>query len=466
MLKKIIRISSIACLFFSSPHLLAQENTNSFLDKNASFLGELWKKTQANYPGLSAKDMRVEAAQLKEQAQSGLHLPQIKTQAQNTYSTYNGIMGAFYPQPGTFNVSGSDQLTGASMTPNSYASATLEWEVFAFGKTKNRTKSAKAYTQRTLAERETYLLELKSELSHRYLFYLYTVAQLESIQKNTNRLESLSKITSSLAKAGIKSEADSLMVSSSYQQAIGENKKLTGQKFAAEIHLEELTKEDLSLENSDLEAFYIPYILIGSMQNEVKNHPKLDEILHTQEQLEYKGKSQKQAGLPSLQFLSGYSYRGTGIGKDQIASDKWKDGFSNSATNGIIGLGITWNLTDIYTKSKAGNADLKEAESLELVHQEHQEALTAQFQAINRKIRYQFEEVRQTEKALEQATEAYEMYLARYENGLMDLSALLQIQQLLESAEMKHNQSIYEYWLLKVRKSSLTNNFDNLFSTL
>lgn len=462
MLKKIIRLSSIACLVFSSPYIIAQE-TNTTMGKH---LGELWEKTKLNYPGINAKDLRVEAAKLKQESQSGLQLPQLKTQAQNTYSTYNGIMGAFYPQAGTFNVSGSEQLTGASMTPNSYASATLEWELFAFGKAKNRTKSAKAYTQKTQAEKEAYLLELKRELSNRYLFYLYTVAQLESINKNKTRLESLSKITSSLAKAGIKSEADSLLVSSSYQQAIGEFQNWTGQNTAARIRLEELTKEELSSEKINLDAFYTAYLISETLETEIKQHPKLDELQYAQEQLEYKGKSQKQAALPSLQFLSGYSYRGTGVNKDQIVSDKWKDGFSNSATNAIIGLGITWNLSNLYTKTKAANADLKEAESLGFVHKEQEDALSSLLHANAQKINSQNQERIQTAKALEQATDAYEMYLARYENGLMDLSSLLQIQQLLEATEMKHIQSLYQYWSLKVNKAALTNDFERLFTTL
>lgn len=428
-------------------------------------LNSLWQKVEEKYPGVAAKESRIDAAKLQEQAVKGERLPHLKGQAQNTYATYEGTMGAFFSQAGLFNVSGSDNLEGATYSPNTYASATIEWELFSFGKMKNKSKAAKSNTDRTQKEKETYILELKKDLSNRYLQLLYNESQLVWNNKNLERLHSVRGITASLAKAGIKSHADSLLATSSYNQALGENEKLKGEKKAALIKLLELTgEEDIATDPVVSKFLYPNPILTESTATVNSNHPALDAVEARKMQMEYSGKAEKRDALPSINFLGGYAYRGTGIGKDAMVSGKWKDGFSNTANNALIGIGITWNLTDLYTKKQKGNSLMKDAESFGLLHQKYALAMQADLSAIQNKISHQFSEVQRTKDAQEQAASAYEMYLSRYTSGLMDLSTLLQIQQLLEQAENKHIEAAFGYWNLLAEEAVLMADFDYLFN--
>lgn len=455
---KYIRISALLWLILAMPYAVkAQEQKG--------LLGELWDKIEEKYPGVASKESKVNAAKLKEQALKGERLPQLKGQAQSTYSTYEGTMGAFFPQAGLINVSGSDNLTGASFSPNTYASATLEWELFSFGKMQNKSKAAKSHIDKTQSEKDVYLLSLKRELSHRFLQLLYTESHMVWNNKNLDRLYSVREITSSLARAGVKSPADSLLASSSYNQALGENEKIKGQKHAALIKLLELTgEEEVSIENS-ISKFLDPNkILKESSKSIQSNHPALNAVEETKKQLEYSGKSQKRAALPSINLLAGYAYRGTGIGKDTEVSGKWKDGFSNTANNALVGIGITWNITDLYTQKKKGNNLVKKAESVDYLYKQHKLAMQADLSATQNKITYQYAEVQRTKDAQEQAASAYGMYLSRYKSGLMDLSTLLQIQQLLEQAENKHIKAAYGYWNLLAVEAALITDFDYLFN--
>lgn len=460
LMMKNIRIVALLWLIFTIPNSL-------FAQTETGVLKDLWEKVESKYPGVSSQDSKVDAAKLNEKAVKGERLPQLRTQAQNTYGTYEGTVGAFFPQAGLFNVSGSDQLTGASFSPNTYASATLEWEFFAFGKQKNKTKAAKSNTSKINSQREAYLLELKKDLSIRYLNLLYNESQLSWNNKNVERLQAITNITSALANAGIKSHADSLLASSSYNQALGENEKLKGQNSAALIQLLELTgTENLIIEQSK-ENFLNPQALLPTQTSDIQsNHPVLSSVEATKKQLEYQGKTQKNASLPSINLLGGVAYRGTGIGADGVVSDKWKDGFSNNANNALIGVGITWNITDLYTQNKKGNSLLKDAESLGYMHQQYELSMQSDLEATQNKISQQYIEVMHTKKAHEQAESAYEMYLARYKSGLMDLSTLLQIQQLLEQAENKHINAAFNYWKLLAVEAELIADFDHLFNNL
>lgn len=455
---KYIRITALLWSILATPYsVMAQEQSG--------LLGELWGKIEEKYPGVASKESKINAAKLKEQAVKGERLPQLKGQAQNTYSTYEGTMGAFFPQAGLINVSGSDNLTGASFSPNTYASATIEWELFSFGKMQNKSKAAKSHINKTQSEKEAYLLSLKRELSHRFLQLLYTESHMVWNNKNLERLYSVREITASLARAGVKSPADSLLASSSYNQALGENEKIKGQKFAALVKVLELTgEEEVSIQGSVSKFLNPKKILEESSQNIQSSHPALNAVVETKKELEYSGKAQKRAAFPSVNLLGGYAYRGTGIGKDNEVSGKWKDGFSNTANNALIGVGITWNITDLYTQRKRGNSLIKDAESVDYQYKEHELAMQADLSATQNKILHQYLEVQRTNDAQKQAESAYEMYLSRYKSGLMDLSTLLQIQQLLEHAENKHIEAAYGYWTLLAVEAALIADFDYLFN--
>lgn len=434
---------------------------------SAQHLGSLWEEVKSSYPGINNYEAQVNAAEHQAKAITGERLPQLKTQAQNTYGTYNGIMGAFFPQPGLFNVSGNENLLGAKWTPNSYASATLEWEFFSFGKMHHKSKAAKANTKKAMSEQEAYFLQLKKELSNRYIQLLYNESQLTSNQQNVERLNTLRTITGALSRAGLKTEADSLLSSSSYNQALGENLKLKGQLQAALIKLAELTeKQELNYATS-IEQFLNPTQLPPEKKILMdQDHPVLKSIDARREHLESLAKSENRSALPSFNLLGGYAFRGSGIGTDGTVSDKWGDGFDNSVNNGLVGIGLTWNLSDLYTKKQKGSSFKQQAESQKYVHEQFEKQLQADLSAFQKQIENQYLEVEKTLHAEEQAQRAYEMYLARYKSGLMDLSSLLQIQLLLEQAEKTHINAAYEYWLLLAAEAELIADFSHLFNNL
>src|SRR5699024_7983365 len=147
-------------------------------------------KIEETYPGLASKESKINAAMLNEQVIKGENLPQLKGQAQNTYGTYESTMGAFFPQNGLFNVNSSGNLSGTAFSPNIYASATIDWEVFSFGEKKNKSKAAKSKTYIAYNEKDTYILTLKKELFNRFFQSMYKESQWIWNNKNVERLRS------------------------------------------------------------------------------------------------------------------------------------------------------------------------------------------------------------------------------------------------------------------------------------
>src|SRR5690554_65330 len=456
---KHIRVVLGMALFLCVHTMWAQEREGK--------LGTLWETVKSTYPGINFQQSKVTSAQMEARAVVGERLPQIKSQSQNSYGTHNGIMGAFFPQAGLFNVSGPADSPESSWNPNSYASATLEWEFFAFGKTRNKSKAAQANTRKALGEQEAYFLHLQKELSERYIRLLYNEAKLETNQRNVERLESLQTITTGLADAGIKTEADKLLSSSSYNQAVAENEKLKGRKQAALTKLYELTGTLEVDFGPSLSHFLDPNTIAMEKSDEINTgHPILTSIDAQRQNLEYLGKSENNAALPSVNLLGGYAYRGSGIHSDGRVSDSWSDGFSNSVTNALVGIGITWNISDLYTQKQKSNSLKAQAESQQFLYDQYENQMQANLTSIQQQIQSQFAEVQKTQEAQTQVQDAYGMYLARYQSGLIDLSTLLQIQILLEQAETRHIQAAYDYWLLLAAEAELLADFDYVFTNL
>ncbi|MGO3654768.1 MAG: TolC family protein, partial [Sphingobacterium sp.] len=100
MKKNMLASTALWFVITATPSLYAQQHGDRTL-------GSLWPKVENDYPGVAAKMAKIDAIKFQEQAIRSRALPQVNLQAQNTYGTFLGSPGAFFPQPGFFNVSGS-----------------------------------------------------------------------------------------------------------------------------------------------------------------------------------------------------------------------------------------------------------------------------------------------------------------------------------------------------------------------
>lgn len=431
-------------------------------------LGSLWPNVKKNYPGVGAKRSAVDAAKLHERAIKSNILPQVKAQAQNTYGTYEGSAGAFFPQAGFFNVNGpSVPLNGSSTAANSFVSAVVEWELFSFGKLRKQNEAADALYNQSVSEKDAYLLNLKKTLSERYIILLYNSAKLEWTEKNAERLDEVRKTTSGLSASGLRPAADSLLASSSYMQAMGEYDKWSGFKNASFIKLVELYgDQSLDYTASTVRFTNPPRTYTSSEKFVNPSHPVLEALDRRSEYYILSGKAQKRASLPSISLLGGYAYRGTGIHPNGTVSGRWTDGFNNTTNNFLAGIGITWNISSLHTNRLRGGKLFKEAESTQFLHSQYEQAMQADLSASQTKIQQQYEQLQKTRLAVQQSQDAYNMYLARYKSGLITLSELLQIGILLEQAEDAHIGASRDYWLLTAYEAELIADFDFLFNNL
>ena len=436
----------------------AQESTSS--------LNQLWQLVEANYPGLSAQQASIEASQLQAQAVRSNALPQAKLQLQNSYGTHERSNGAFFPQPGLFNVNSPAGTVGSSTSANSFGSATLEYEVFSFGRQQAENSAAGFLTSRKQADKVAYSLKLKRELSNRYIQYLYTESKLQWVAKNATRLHDIQRIAAGLSRAGLKPAADSLLAYSSYIQALAEKDNWTGNKGISLARLQELHGQEDYAVDATASKFNKPALRLNPQADQPNLHPFLEVL--AKESAYHKGlaAAQTKAALPSLKVLAGYAFRGSGIAPTGHVSGDWSAGFSNSSNNLLLGLGLTWNLTGMHTSKLKGNAWLKQAEQAQQQQAESQLYIQAGLKALDSKLSEQLKQLNKTEQSVSYTQDAYQMYMARYKSGLITMTELLQIRMLLEQAENNHIEALNSYWLQLAEEAMLRNDFQFLFNNL
>lgn len=428
-------------------------------------LRELWIETEANYAGVMAAESAIASALLNEKAVKASAMPQVRIQYQNTYGTFEGSSGGFFPQPGTFNVSGNSN-SGALTVANNVGSGTVEYELFNFGRQKSEEKAAALLTQKVRTDREVYLLKLKKEVSQRYLDWIFYGSKLNWAEKNSQRLAEIHTVSKALSRSGLKPGADSALTYSYYMHALATQDNLKGQYSASKERLKEFLRRDLNSGYFDANRFLKPETPLGTRDSVVSHHPFVRTLYYESEYYQAKSEVQTKTSLPSLKMLGGYAYRGTGVNRDGSSSGSWAKGFSNPAHNVLAGLGMTWNISSVYTNRQKSLALVKEAERLGYLSDQYQTALTAEQKALKENLAEKRKQLQKEAGAVTAASQAYDMYSARYKSGLITLIELLQIRTILEDTETNQLDASREYWQHVISYAELSADFEYLFNNL
>ena len=451
---------SLSVLFFG---LITQQSV--LFAQQESLLGKIWTETQKNYSGIRAAESAIESSEYNEETVKSKALPQVKLQYQNTYGTLEGSSGGFFPQSGFFNVSGN-RNSGSSLSSNNFGSAIAEYEIYNFGRQKSEEKSANEFTQKLRTDKESYLLRLKRLLSQRYLDYVFNGAKLRWAKKNSTRLEEIHSSSKALSRAGLKPEADSVLTYSSYVQALAIEDNWFGKQKASAEKLKEFYSDNFKVEDYQVSHFLDPEK--NSSHNEKVNpsHPFLKSIHQESEYYQTKAETERRSSLPSIKILGGYAYRGSGADSYGNVSGKWTNGFSNSANNALVGLGLTWNISSLHTNRQKANMLSKEAERMGYLENQYQLSMQTEIKALENRIVEQQKQLKKESASVKGASDAYEMYVARYKSGLITLTELLQVRQILENAEKSQIDAAKEFWEQVIAKAELTGDFDYLFTQL
>lgn len=455
MIKPGIFLAGIMILFSGLP---------SFAQKEQSIpLSKAWQLAFDSYPGLSQKKAQISQTQYQKELAESDRLPQAQLQVQNSVGTYAGNTGALFPLPGIFNVSGARSVTGSSATSaNFYGSAVADINLIGFGKINNAIKAADYRVQEAQSSFDAYHLALQAKVTHQYFDMLYNNANLLWANKNVKRVQQIMDIAKSLADAGLKPGADTSLAASSFLQILAERDGWSGRLNASKIAFTETVPiPTLAITLPD-QAYLQVNRTIAVNDSVNASHPYLQVIQKQANVSMAQKKAAASQAFPTLSLIAGYGNRGSGIAPDGSVSGNYAAGFSNMSTNYLVGLGLTWNLTGIYTSNIQKKRLEQRVQESRFGYALESHQLNTRLGSTRSRIAEQYNQVAHNAGAVSKADQAYDLYLSRYQSGLISLTELLQIQSLLQQAEKNNIEAHGQLWDQLTLQAELTGDFTNL----
>ena len=432
------------------------------LKVQAQQLQDLWDKTAQYYKGFNIRDQAVRLAKQDSIAAQIKYKPILQAQLQQGLSSVEGTSGAFLPLPGVINISAGANLEGSSSTFNHFLSGTMQWDILNFGrKGLDKAISSTAIAQARL-DQEVFQLDIQQQLSTRYIEYLYYQTLKEWFARHAGRYHSVLTITRGLAKGGLVPGADSLLASSSLKHVQSALLQVDGKAQGIKYLIKELSNTEMAEAGNGVE---LPFMtLMGPEETELAIHPLLKLKEQDAESLDLLHKRKAREVLPRVQLLGGLSNRSSGISNMGYVSGAYGDVYSDFANNYFVGVGATWNLQDLF-RSKVD----REKIALQLQDNRHEQELltnelTAKQQQLKAELQASERGIAESKQSMDEAHAAFSLYRTRYEGGLISLSDLLQVQEILLKTEHEHLMAYLNYWQLMIKLSYQQADFNPLFN--
>ncbi|MBB5646724.1 TolC family protein [Pedobacter cryoconitis] len=421
-----------------------------------------WEIAYQNYSGLLAKNALLEESQYAQKEIQSRSLPQMQLQLQNSYGTFAGSNGAFFPVPGVFNVNGTKSGQENTAAANTFGSVLADWKFFEFGKQRKTIKAAGYKVQEAKSGYDAAKLALQAKVTSLYVGILYANSNLEWADQQVKRVKEILDLSVSLADAGLKPGADTALAASSYLLAKATKDEWTGKYNAGKINFSEVVPlAEIQLPQQSFMRYQTLQVSSDSIS---PDHPYL-QILDKQVRYnEIQNELSSRKMLPSFSLSGGLSARGSGISANGAVNRDLSAGYTNTARNYLVGIGLTWNLSDIYTGSFAKKRTAQAVQASKFSYDLQKLQMNTALQAVGSRVNQQLKQVANTRLALAKAQQAYNLYLSRYESGLINLTELLQIQSLLQQVEKNAIEVQQEFWNLLIKRAELSGDFSELSS--
>jgi outer membrane protein TolC len=459
MNNKIIAVVTVAGLLIS-PFIYSQKKIYS--------LEQVWQKTLHQYPSIFSKKYDIELQELNKDLIKKERLPEVNFQGQQSYGSYQGVSGASFPLSGIYNTSGSKALNGQPQSiSNLYGSAVLQWNFLQFGRIKSKLNVADAVIKLSNADLSKEQLRLQSAAAQQYFNALQSAAFLTTSKADVKRLQDLFELSKAQADAGLRPGADTLLIKSNYFQIKGQVNDQQALFETAMLQLAALIDEDAKSFTIDT-SIYNPNKVTDALPpaDSINEHPYLQflnaNILYSNAKLE----AVKHQPYPSVGLLAGAGIRGSGINSSGMVNKNFLEPWKNNTGSYLVGIGVTWNLSSLYENKVKQKIAEKEIQSAKSDYDEANLQLKTSYAAAVSRWKQQREKVTDARTALHASQQAYDLYVTRYESGLISLIELLQLQKTLQDAENNYVRATGTYWNELISQSESIGNMSLLLSQI
>ncbi|TDW96448.1 TolC family protein [Dinghuibacter silviterrae] len=427
----------------------------------------------ANYPTLKAKAHYVQSSRALVKEAGREYLPDLTVSAQQDYGTVNGQNGPLYSFTG---------LTAASSGPvfpdqNNAAAfgalylANVNWNFFAFGRYKEKVAVARRVLEEDTSDLYQERFQEEIEVAGAYLNLLAAQQLIHTQESNLERAQAVQRVVLARVKGQLNPGVDSSQANAEVSAARIE---LTNAVDAEQQRANELAQlmgvpaGEFVLDTLFLSQ--VPSTMITPSTVNPQDHPLLkfykSRIAVSDEETKYL----KTYNYPTFSLFGLTQGRGSGFDYNYSAANpdaythSYGQGVGVQRINYLVGIGVTWNLTNplrIHEQVAAQRfTSLGLGDEYELINQR----LAAQRVLAETRITNALSNYREAPVQVKAAQDAFNQKNVLYNHGLANILDLTQTQYVLNRAEIDRDIAYNNVWQALLLKAAATGDWD-LFIT-
>jgi len=418
-----------------------------------------------NYGTLKAKSKYAAASKIQVEASKRDYLPNINLAMQQDYGTVNSQFGPLYGFGG-LGVGSSGPVTAQSNGTAAFSGLYLtnvNWDFYTFGKSKEKIKTAEATANRDEKDWQQEVFKHKIKTASAYLNLLTSIQLVNSYKRNTDRADTFRQIVIKRALNGLVAGVDSSQANADYSSAHISLTQALDVEAEQNNNIAQLM--GLPVQDYQLDSFFmsrIPAFLSDSFN--IKNHPVLkwyeSRISLSDEQEKYL----KTLYYPTFTLVGVLQTRGSGFGNSYGSNPSdyntgyWQ-GINPTHPNYLLGVGITWNITEPYRKSQLVKSQQLTSRGLQDEFELAGQELKAGLQLADIKIKHAMDNYREVQVQVKAAADAYLQKSVLYKNGLTTLIDVTQSQYALIKAETDRDIAFNNVWQALLLKAASAGDF-------
>jgi outer membrane protein TolC len=430
-------------------------------------LKEALDQSLTNYEAIKSKSYRAEASEASLSQARREYLPNLVVAAQQDYGTINGQNGPLYGFGG-YGVASSGLPLNQQNWNAAFGAlylANFNWEVFSFGRTRQRIKIAEASLQEGKNDLSQEKFQHQIRVASAYLNLLASQRLTRAQQKNLQRAQVFKNSVTARAMNGLVAGVDSSLA----------NAEVSNAKIAF------IKAKDFEQEQSNrlcflmgipttvltLDSAYVNRIpdLANDTITQVKQHPTLKYFQSRLNVSEAQSRWINRSYFPTFSLFAIFQQRGSGFKsaytQDQTAyTQDYASGITPSRGNYLLGAGLVWNLTTILRSNSQLRAQRFITQSLQSDYALADQQLQAQRTLADTKLANALETYNEAPIQVRSATDAYNQKSTLYKNGLTTIVEVTQTLYVLNRAEVDRDIAYVNVWQALLLKAAATGDIE------
>ncbi|MFY0253184.1 TolC family protein [Chitinophaga sp. 30R24] len=432
-----------------------------------------------NYQSIKAKENYAKAATENISAVKREYLPDLNLAAQNSYGTVNGENGPMWGYKGW-----TTGASGPAMPSQNWNAAfgglylaNVSWDVITFGRQHAKVAVAKEQLNFSQADLEQEKFEQQVRIAGAYLNLLAAQRLRGAMESNLKRAEDLQRIITTRALNGLSAGVDSSIANAEVSKA-----KLT---LIDAVNYEEVQSNKLA-EMMDVspQHFFLDTTFVTKIPNQLLETVSAPDAISLRDQPLLKYYSSRVAVsqanqqllskniMPRLSFMGTMQTRGSGFdhdygfaNKDHFGRGYWT-GVKPQVSNYLIGLNLSWTVTDIWRTHSQVARQQYTTEGLKNEYNLTYSRLEHQLQLSEQQIDNAVKKYREAPVGLKAASDAFLQKSTLYENGLANIADLSQALYNINRAETDRDIAYNGVWQAILYKAATVGDLQLFLSQL